>query len=45
MVTRPLPGWPLPAVIAHRCGGALTPENTLAGMRLAARLGLAAVEF
>jgi glycerophosphoryl diester phosphodiesterase len=45
MVTRPLPGWPLPAVIAHRCGGALAPENTLAGIRLAARLGLAAVEF
>ncbi len=38
-------GWPLPRVFAHRCGGALAPENTLAGLRIAARLGLRAVEF
>lgn len=38
-------GWALPRVFAHRCGGALTPENTLAGLRLAARLGFSAVEF
>ncbi|MEF8769930.1 MAG: glycerophosphodiester phosphodiesterase family protein [Candidatus Accumulibacter contiguus] len=38
-------GWSLPRVFAHRCGGALAPENTLAGLRIAARLGLRAVEF
>ena len=38
-------GWLLPRVFAHRCGGALAPENTLAGLRIAARLGLRAVEF
>ena len=42
---RPRLGWRLPRVFAHRCGGALAPENTLAGLRLAARLGLRAVEF
>jgi glycerophosphoryl diester phosphodiesterase len=34
-----------PRVIAHRGGGALAPENTLAGLRLAARLGCRGVEF
>ena len=34
-----------PRIIAHRCGGALTPENTLAGLRVAARLGCRGVEF
>lgn len=34
-----------PRVIAHRCGGALAPENTLAGLEAAARLGCRAVEF
>ena len=38
-------GWRYPRFIAHRCGGALTPENTLAGLRLAARRGFRAVEF
>lgn len=37
--------WSYPRVIAHRCGGALAPENTLAGLRIAARLGVKAVEF
>lgn len=37
--------WQYPRFIAHRCGGALTPENTLAGLGLAARLGFQAVEF
>lgn len=37
--------WRYPRIIAHRCGGALAPENTLAGLRLAARLGFRAVEF
>ncbi|PKO37780.1 MAG: glycerophosphodiester phosphodiesterase [Betaproteobacteria bacterium HGW-Betaproteobacteria-6] len=36
---------PLPRWFAHRGGGALAPENTLAGIRLAARMGFAAVEF
>lgn len=34
-----------PRVIAHRCGGALAPENSLAGLDIAARLGCRAVEF
>jgi glycerophosphoryl diester phosphodiesterase len=34
-----------PRIIAHRCGGALAPENTLAGMRIAARMGCQGVEF
>lgn len=38
-----LPG--LPRWIAHRGGGALAPENTLAGIALAARMGFRAVEF
>ena len=36
---------PLPRWFAHRGGGALAPENTLAGIRLAARMGYRAVEF
>ena len=36
---------PLPRWFAHRGGGSLAPENTLGGIRLAARLGFAAVEF
>lgn len=40
-----MPHWPWPDVIAHRCGGALAPENTLAGLAIAARLGCTAVEF
>lgn len=35
----------LPRWFAHRGGGALAPENTLAGIRLAAHLGYEAVEF
>lgn len=34
-----------PRWFAHRGGGSLAPENTLAGIRLAARLGYQAVEF
>ncbi len=41
----PVPGWQLPRVFAHRCGGALAPENTLAGLQFAAQLGCRAVEF
>lgn len=35
----------LPRWIAHRGGGVLAPENTLAGIRLAATMGFRAVEF
>jgi glycerophosphoryl diester phosphodiesterase len=35
----------LPQVIGHRGVGGLAPENTLAGFRAAARLGVAFVEF
>jgi len=37
--------WPHPRIIAHRGGGALAPENTLAALRRAKALGFAAVEF
>jgi glycerophosphoryl diester phosphodiesterase len=37
--------FPYPRVFAHRGGGALAPENTLAGLRVAGALGLRAVEF
>lgn len=34
-----------PRIIAHRCGGELAMENSLAGLEAAARLGCRAVEF
>lgn len=37
--------WPYPRVIAHRGGGVLAPENTLAAMKLARNLGFLGVEF
>jgi glycerophosphoryl diester phosphodiesterase len=37
--------WEHPRLIAHRCGGSLAPENTLAGLRVAASHGFRAVEF
>jgi glycerophosphoryl diester phosphodiesterase len=37
--------WPYPRIIAHRGGGTLAPENTLAGLRKAKELGYAGVEF
>jgi glycerophosphoryl diester phosphodiesterase len=37
--------WHWPDMLAHRCGGALAPENSLAGLGIAARLGCRAVEF
>jgi len=36
--------WPYPLGFAHRLGGALAPENTLAGLLLAHRLGVNGVE-
>ena len=38
-------GYRYPRFFAHRAGGALAPENTLAGLEVAARLGFHAVEF
>lgn len=37
--------WPYPRIVAHRGGGALAPENTLAGMRCGLLHGFHAVEF
>ncbi|MDT3672857.1 MAG: glycerophosphodiester phosphodiesterase [Aromatoleum sp.] len=37
--------WPLARVLAHRCGGGLAPENTLAGLDVAASLDCGGVEF
>ncbi len=42
---RPAPLWPVPRVVAHRCGGALAPENTLPGLDITVALGFGAVEF
>lgn len=41
----PRPLWPYPRILAHRGGGLLAPENTLAGIRLARNMGFIAVEF
>lgn len=38
-------GWPYPRVVAHRGGGTLAPENTLAAIETGARLGLKMIEF
>lgn len=37
--------WPYPRILAHRGGGVLAPENTLAGMREAHARGIRGVEF
>lgn len=37
--------WPYPRIVAHRGGGALAPENTLAAMRCGLAYGFHAVEF
>ncbi len=37
--------WPYPRLIAHRGGGSLAPENTMAALRLGASLGYRASEF
>ncbi|MEO8157280.1 MAG: glycerophosphodiester phosphodiesterase [Betaproteobacteria bacterium] len=42
-ISRPL--WPYPRIVAHRGGGLLAPENTLAAIRLARNLGFTGVEF
>lgn len=37
--------WPYPRIVAHRGGGALAPENTVAGLRCGLAYGFHAVEF
>ena len=37
--------WPYPKIVAHRGGGVLAPENTLAGLRCGLAHGFHAVEF
>lgn len=37
--------WPYPKIIAHRGGGTLAPENTLAALRCGLSYGFRAVEF
>jgi len=37
--------WPYPKIVAHRGGGKLAPENTLAAMDVGARLGHTMIEF
>lgn len=37
--------WPYPTILAHRGGGKLAPENTLAALRCALQHGFRAVEF
>lgn len=37
--------WPYPKVVAHRGGGKLAPENTIAGLRCGLEHGFRAVEF
>ncbi|WP_427183313.1 glycerophosphodiester phosphodiesterase [Bordetella bronchialis] len=41
----PLPAWPYPRLIAHRGGGRLAPENTMAGMRAGAEHGYRMFEY
>lgn len=36
---------PYPKIFAHRCGGALAPENTLVGLDITRQLGCQGVEF
>jgi glycerophosphoryl diester phosphodiesterase len=37
--------WPYPKILAHRGGGTLAPENTLAGLRRGMEAGFRAIEF
>ena len=37
--------WPYPRVLAHRGGGTLAPENTLAGLKEGMRRGFGAIEY
>jgi glycerophosphoryl diester phosphodiesterase len=44
-MTSPLPAWPYSPYIAHRGGGHLAPENTLAAMHVGAAQGFTMFEF
>ena len=37
--------WPYPCILAHRGGGTLAPENTVAGLRCGMAAGFRAIEF
>ncbi|MFS2020599.1 glycerophosphodiester phosphodiesterase family protein, partial [Massilia sp. CT11-108] len=37
--------WPYPRILAHRGGGTLAPENTVAGLRRGMDAGFRAIEF
>jgi len=39
------PVWPWPRILAHRGGGTLAPENTVAGLRCGMAAGFRAIEF
>ncbi len=39
------PSWPYPRVLAHRGGGTLAPENTIAAIKVGLERGFRAVEF
>lgn len=43
--TSHLPRWPYPRIVAHRGGGSLAPENTLAAIEVGAGRGLKMIEF
>ncbi|WP_411829035.1 glycerophosphodiester phosphodiesterase [Paraburkholderia kururiensis] len=45
MQAHPMKTWPYPHVAAHRGGGTLAPENTLAALEAGARFGHRMVEF
>ena len=40
-----MPKWPYPRVIAHRGGGSLAPENTIAAIKVGLEHGFRGVEF
>jgi glycerophosphoryl diester phosphodiesterase len=44
-IDRTSAAWPYPRLVAHRCGGTLAPENTLAGFDACKRYGYRMVEF
>ena len=37
--------WPYPRIVAHRGGGKLAPENTLAAIDVGAKYGHKMIEF
>jgi glycerophosphoryl diester phosphodiesterase len=44
-MTMPPRSWPYPRVLAHRGGGTLAPENTMAGLLEGVRRGYRAIEY